>query len=53
MVGDRHFDVAAGRARGLVAVGVSWGIGSVAELRRAGADHIVHSPEELARLFAV
>jgi phosphoglycolate phosphatase len=53
MVGDRHFDVAAGRATRLVTVGVSWGIGSVSELRHAGADHLVHSPEELARLFAV
>ncbi len=52
MVGDRHFDVAAGRAMGLATVGVSWGIGSVSELRRAGADHIVNTPEELARLFA-
>jgi phosphoglycolate phosphatase len=51
MVGDRHFDVAAGRAMGLATVGVSWGIGSVSELRQAGADHIVASPEELARLF--
>ena len=51
MVGDRHFDVAAGRAMGLATVGVSWGIGSVSELRRAGADHIVNSPEELSQLF--
>jgi phosphoglycolate phosphatase len=51
MVGDRHFDVAAGRAMGLVTVGVGWGIGSVSELGHAGADHIVGSPEELARLF--
>ena len=51
MVGDRHYDVAAGRASGLTTVRVSWGIGSVSELRRAGADHIVNSPEELARLF--
>lgn len=51
MVGDRHFDVTAGRVLGLVTVGVSWGIGSVSELRRAGADHIVSSPAELARLF--
>ena len=51
MVGDRHFDVAAGGAMGLVTVGVSWGIGSVTELRSAGADHIVHSPEALACLF--
>jgi phosphoglycolate phosphatase len=51
MVGDRHFDVTAGRAMGLATVGVSWGIGSVSELRRAGADHIVDSPEALVRLF--
>jgi phosphoglycolate phosphatase len=51
MVGDRHFDITAGRAMGLVTVGVSWGIGSIAELRRAGADHIVSSPEELVHLF--
>jgi phosphoglycolate phosphatase len=53
MVGDRHFDVVAGRAMGLATVGVSWGIGSVSELRRAGADHIVDSPEELACLFGL
>jgi len=53
MVGDRHFDVTAGRALGLATVGVSWGIGSVSELRRAGADHIVNSPEELACLFGL
>jgi phosphoglycolate phosphatase len=52
MVGDRHFDVTAGRAMGLVTVGVTWGIGSVAELRGAGADHIVESPRKLAELFA-
>ncbi len=51
MVGDRHYDVSAGRAMGLVTVGVTWGIGSISELRSAGADHIVSSPEELARLF--
>jgi phosphoglycolate phosphatase len=53
MVGDRHFDVTAGRAMRLATVGVSWGIGSVSELRRAGADHIVNSPEELAQLFGL
>ena len=51
MVGDRHYDVAAGRAMCLTTVGVSWGIGSISELRSAGADHIVDSPEELAELF--
>ena len=52
MVGDRHFDVLAGSAMRLVTVGVSWGIGSVSELRHAGADYIVQSPAELVRLFS-
>lgn len=52
IVGDRHFDVSAGRTLGLVTVGVSWGVGSVGELESAGADHVVQSPDELAQLFA-
>jgi phosphoglycolate phosphatase len=53
IVGDRHFDVAAGRALGLVTVGVSWGVGSVDELEGAGVDHLVESPDELTQLFAL
>ena len=37
----------AARALGLHAVGVTWGIGSAAELRDAGADVIVDEPREL------
>jgi phosphoglycolate phosphatase len=51
MVGDRRFDVEAGRAHGLRTVGVTWGIGSAAELRDAGADHLVASPQELEALL--
>ena len=53
MVGDRHHDIEAGRAHGLRTIGVTWGIGSAAELGEAGADAIVESvaalEEELAR----
>jgi phosphoglycolate phosphatase len=52
IVGDRHHDVEAGRAHGLLTVGVTWGIGSEHELRSAGADHIVHRPGELIELLA-
>jgi pyrophosphatase PpaX len=47
-VGDSPFDVGAGKAAGVFAVGVSWG-GLHAEqaLRDAGADGVVHSLEEL------
>jgi phosphoglycolate phosphatase len=43
MVGDRHHDVEAGRAHGLRTIGVTWGIGSAAELGEAGADAVVDS----------
>ncbi len=40
MVGDRMYDVAAGRALGMHAVGVAYGYGERAELEDAGADFI-------------
>ena len=51
MVGDRSFDIVAARAHGLPAIGVSWGIGSVEELRAAGAAVIVDEPGELVALL--
>jgi pyrophosphatase PpaX len=47
-VGDSPFDVRAGKAAGLFAVGVSWGgLHSDERLVEAGADVVVHSPEDL------
>ena len=51
MVGDRHYDVNGGKAHGLFTVGVTWGAGTEAELRGAGADAIVYTPGELVRLL--
>jgi phosphoglycolate phosphatase len=51
LVGDRHHDVSAARSLGLAAIGVTWGAGSEAELREAGAEWLVTSPAELARLL--
>jgi phosphoglycolate phosphatase len=51
MVGDRRFDIEAARALGLLAVGVTWGIGSRAELEAAGAEAIVDQPAELVPLL--
>lgn len=48
MVGDRHHDIEAGRDHGLRTIGVTWGIGSAAELGEAGADAIVETVDELA-----
>jgi phosphoglycolate phosphatase len=53
LVGDRRFDVEAARAHGAGSIGVTWGIGSRAELEEAGAEAIVDTPAELqARLAA-
>jgi phosphoglycolate phosphatase len=51
MVGDRSFDIEAAHAHGLVAIGVTWGIGSPAELRDAGADVLIDTPQELLALL--
>ena len=51
LVGDRRHDVVASRAHGLLAVGVTWGIGSREELAAAGADVIVDQPAELVPLL--
>lgn len=49
MVGDRHHDVDAGHAHGLMTVGVLWGMGDAAEL--AGADVLVSTPDELVEVL--
>ncbi len=49
VVGDSPQDIEMARRAGVVAVGVSWGFHEAAELKRAGARHIVHSPDEMAR----
>lgn len=48
MVGDRHHDVAAGRACGTRTAGVTWGSGTQRELVAAGADVVVDRPGQLA-----
>lgn len=52
MIGDRHFDIRAGRAHDLVTVGTMWGAGSRTELEEAGAAHFADAPVDLVSLFA-
>ncbi len=47
MIGDRHYDIEAAREQKLHAIGVTWGFGTYAELRAAGADVIVDQADEL------
>lgn len=51
MVGDRHFDVIAGRTHGLTTIGAIWGIGGKDELEQAGADYLAATPSSLVDLL--
>lgn len=50
MVGDRLHDIHAAQANALRSIGVLWGYGGHTELQAAGADEIVATPREIARL---
>lgn len=47
MIGDRSHDIVGAHAHELPSVGVTWGIGSAAELHEAGASCIVETPADL------
>lgn len=51
MIGDRRFDVEGARVQGIESVGVTYGYGSMEELKAAKADYIVRSVEELQRFL--
>ncbi len=51
-VGDSAVDMETARRGGLTSVGVLWGFRPEAELREAGACHIVSHPSEIFRIFA-
>jgi len=50
-VGDAPYDIAAARAAGCGAVGVTWGVASADVLRDAGADEVATTPLELAAIL--
>jgi phosphoglycolate phosphatase len=52
MVGDRHHDVEGAHANGIPCLGVTWGIGTRAELETAGADLLAERPGELPAAIA-
>ena len=50
MVGDRKFDCMGASRNGLRSIGVTWGYGSIAELREAGVSALCDQPKGLHRL---
>lgn len=51
MVGDTSFDVAGAAAHNIPTIGVSWGFGTVASMKEAGAVAIVDNVSELIDLM--
>lgn len=51
MIGDRKFDVEGAHSLGVECVGVTYGYGSMEELKGAKSDYIVRSVEELRRFL--
>lgn len=47
MVGDTYLDIEGARENALRSVGVTWGYGEEADMRKAGADAIVNTVDEL------
>lgn len=53
MVGDTAFDVIGAAAHGIPTIGVSWGYGTVEDMRSAGAAAIANTMDELLALLTV
>ena len=51
-VGDSDVDVLTGKNGGLTVTGVLWGFRDRQELERAGADHVIEHPAQLAEVAA-
>ena len=51
MIGDRFGDILAAAANGIKGIGVTYGFGSLEELKKAGAHRIANSVEELEALL--
>jgi phosphoglycolate phosphatase len=50
VIGDRGSDMTAAGKTGMLALGVTWGYGTSAELCNAGAQALCHSPESLSQI---
>jgi phosphoglycolate phosphatase len=51
MIGDRKHDIMAATRHDIATIGVTYGFGTEHELKTAGADTIVHSPEQLLSIL--
>ncbi len=52
MIGDREHDVIGAKKNGIPCIGVSYGFAAEGELEKAGAVHIINTPQELGNLLS-
>ena len=50
-VGDSDVDVNTAKNANVKAVGVSWGFRGTGELKEAGADYIIYTPQEIEKVM--
>lgn len=51
-IGDSDTDMKTGKAAGMIAVGVTWGYGSVSSIKAAGSDYLFDTTEGLINLIS-
>ncbi|BBC24471.1 HAD hydrolase-like protein [Pseudanabaena sp. ABRG5-3] len=51
MIGDRYHDVVGAKQNQVLAIGVTYGYGTEAELKEHGVDLLAHSPQEIPHLI--
>lgn len=51
MIGDRKYDILGAKEVNIDSVGVEYGYGTFEELKKAGANYIVHTVEDLSKLL--
>lgn len=51
MIGDREHDIIGAKENGLNSIGVLYGYGDETELKTAGADYIVSTPQDILKLI--
>ncbi|MDB5081100.1 MAG: HAD-superfamily hydrolase, subfamily variant 1 [Chloroflexi bacterium] len=51
MIGDREYDILGAKGNRVLAGGVTYGYGSEAELKSAGADYIFHNPYQIPEVL--
>ena len=50
MIGDSVADIVASKRANIETIGVTWGVGKENVLRELGADHIIHSPDDILKI---